>query len=56
MDRIAQAEAQALADVRNTAVDVALVAAERLIKSSLDPAKQQALTDKAISELPSRFN
>ena len=56
LDRIAQTEAQAVAQVRNTAVDVALAAAEKLIQSSLDPAKQRALADKAISELPGRLN
>lgn len=56
LDRIAQSEAQALAAVRNTAVDVALAAAEKLIKDSLDPGKKQALTDKAIAELPARLN
>ena len=56
LDRIAQSEAQAIDQVRNTAIDVALVAAETLIKSSLDPAKKQALTDKAIAELPARMN
>ncbi len=56
LDRISQAEAQAVAQVRNTAVDVALAAAEKLIKGSLDAGKQQALADKAISELPSRLN
>ena len=56
LDRIAQSEAQALAQVRNTAVDVALAAAEKLIRDSLDPAKKQALTDKAIAELPARLN
>ncbi len=56
LERIAQTEAQAIAQVRNTAVDVALAAAQALIQSSLDPAKQQALADKAISELPARLN
>ncbi len=56
LDRIAQSEAQAVAQVRNTAVDVALAAAEKLIQSSLDPAKKQALADKAIAELPGRLN
>lgn len=56
IDRIAQSEAQAIAQVRNTAVDVALAAAEKLIQSSLDPAKKQALADKAIAELPGRLN
>ena len=56
LERIAQSEAQAIAQVRNTAVDVALAAAEKLIQSSLDPAKKQALADKAITELPGRLN
>jgi F-type H+-transporting ATPase subunit b len=56
LERIAQSEAQALAQVRNTAVDVALAAAETLIKESLDPAQKQALADKAIAELPQRMN
>ncbi len=56
LDRIAQTEAQAVAQVRNTAVDLALAAAEKLIISSLDPAKKQALADKAISELQGRLN
>ncbi len=56
LDRIAQSEAQALAEVRNTAIDVALAAAEKVIASSLDPAKKAALADKAINELQSRLN
>ncbi len=56
LERIAQTEAQAIASVRNTAVDVALAAAEKLIQTSLDPAKKQALADKAIAELPARMN
>lgn len=56
LDRIAQSEAQAIAQVRNTAIDVALAAAEKLIQGGLDPAKKQALADKAIAELPARLN
>jgi len=56
LDRIAQTETAAVAQVRNTAIDVALAAAEKLIQSSLDPAKTQALADKAIAELPARLN
>jgi F-type H+-transporting ATPase subunit b len=56
LDRIAQTEAQAVAQVRNTAVDVALAAAEQLIATSLDPSRKQALADKAISELQGRLN
>lgn len=56
LDRIAQSEAQALKDVRNTAVDVALAAAEKLIRDNVGQAQQQALADKAIAELPQRLN
>ncbi len=56
LERIAQSEAQAITQVRNTAVDVAMAAAEMLISQNLDPAKKQALTDSAITELPSRLN
>ena len=56
LERIAQTEAQAVAQVRNTAVDVALAAAEKLIQGGLDQGKKQALTDKAIAELPARLN
>ena len=56
LDRIAQTEAQAIVAVRNTAVEVAMAAAEKLITTSLDPAKKAALADKAISELQGRLN
>ena len=56
LDRIAQSEAQALAQVQSTAVDVALAAAEQLIRENLDDAKKQDLTEKAIGELQSRLN
>lgn len=56
LERIAQSEAQAILQVRDTAIDLALSAAEKLMQSSLDPAKKQALADKAIAELPARMN
>ena len=56
LERIAQSEAQALKDVRNTAVDVALAAAEKLIRENLATEQQQALADQAIAELPKRLN
>ena len=56
LDRIAQSEAQALADVRNTAVEVALTAAETLIRQHLGPAQKQALADQAIADLAKRLN
>jgi F-type H+-transporting ATPase subunit b len=56
LERISQSEAQALEQVQNTAVDVALSAAEALIRGNLDDSKKQALADQAIGELQSRFN
>lgn len=55
-DRIAQAEAAALAEVRNTAVDVAIAASRQLIASKLDPGKARALIDSAIDELPKKLH
>lgn len=56
LDRIAQSEAQAIAQVRNTAVDVALNAAESLMRDVLTDAQRQSMADKAIQELPKRLN
>lgn len=56
LERIAQSEAQALAQVRNTAVDAALAAAEALIAGKLDAARRDAIADTAIADLPARLN
>lgn len=56
LERIAQSEAMALAQVRATAVDAALAAAEALIAKNLDASKRDALTDKAINDLQGRLN
>lgn len=56
LERIAQTEAQAIAQVRNTAVDVALEAAEGLMRDSISPAQAQAMIDSAVAELPKRLN
>jgi F-type H+-transporting ATPase subunit b len=56
LERIAQSEAQALHDVRNTAIDVALNAAETLIRQNLSDPQKQALADQAITELAKRLN
>lgn len=52
MDRIAQAEATALAEVRNLTVDLAVAASRRLLTEGMDEARQQALVDQAIADLP----
>ena len=56
LERIAQSEAAAIAQVRNTAVDAALAAAEALITKNMDNAKRDALTDKAIGELAGKLH
>lgn len=58
IDRIAQAEAKALADVRNMAVDVALAATQQLLRQQVEgsPQAQSALIDAGIAELPKRLN
>jgi F-type H+-transporting ATPase subunit b len=56
LEKIAQAEAQALAEVRREAVDVATAAAAKLIQSQLDGAKDGALIDQAIAEVGKKLH
>jgi F-type H+-transporting ATPase subunit b len=56
LQRIAQSEQQALAEVRTAAVDIAIAAAGKLLGEKLDAAKQDALIDGAIKELQGKLN
>jgi F-type H+-transporting ATPase subunit b len=56
MEKIAQAESQALQEIRNQAVDVALAATARLIAENLDQAKRADLVDEAIGDLSGKLN
>jgi F-type H+-transporting ATPase subunit b len=56
MDRIAQAEAAATAEVRSVVVDVAIAAARDVIGAQLDKTKADALVDDAIKDLPNRLH
>lgn len=56
MEKIAQAEARAVEDVRNAAVDVALAATRKLIEQNLDADKSKALVEDAIKDLPKRLH
>ena len=56
IDRIDQAEAKALAEVRLAAVDVALEAARRLLAEKVSGAKADELIDDAIKELPEKLH
>ena len=55
-EKIARAEAQAVADVRAAAVDAAVAASEMLIGGRLTPQAGGSLVDKSISELGSKLN
>ncbi len=52
LEKIALAEAKAAAEVRNTAVDVAVAAARRMLAQELDAPRKSRLIDDAIAELP----
>ncbi|MBM3536488.1 MAG: F0F1 ATP synthase subunit B [Alphaproteobacteria bacterium] len=56
LQRIAQAEAQATADVRAAAVDLAMAATRKILTDRLDTGRQEALIDAAIKELPGKLN
>ena len=56
LDKIAQAEALALMEVRNQAIDIALAAAERVLAKSLDDQRQAALVDQAIGDLDKKLH
>jgi F-type H+-transporting ATPase subunit b len=55
-EKIAQEEAKAIADVRNTAIDIALAAAREIIAEQLDAKAGGALIDQAIAALPQRLH
>ena len=51
MQRIAQAESQAVAEIRDAAVEVAVAATRKLVTEKLDDAKADALVDAAIADV-----
>ncbi len=55
-DKIMRAEAQALSEVRSTAVDAAIAAAEKLIRSKVAGATGDLLVDESIRDLKGRLN
>jgi F-type H+-transporting ATPase subunit b len=56
LDRIAQSEAAAAKQVRDTAVDVALNATRSLLREQVGSGKSKDLVDQAIAELPKRLH
>ncbi len=55
-DRIAQAEAQAIQEVRTTAVDVAMEATRQILESELSGAKADRLVNDAIENLKGKLH
>lgn len=56
MDKIAQAESDAVQAVRDTAVDIAIAATRKLLTDRLDGRAAAALLDRAIAELPQKLH
>lgn len=56
IDKIAQAEAEALGEVRNQAVDLAMAASRRLLADNIDEGKAARLVDEAIKDLSGRLH
>lgn len=56
LEKIAQAEAEALSEVRNQAVDLALAASARLLAENLDEAGAARLVDEAIKDVSDKLH
>jgi len=56
LDRIAQTEAAATKQVRDTAVDVALSATRSLLREQVGTGRSKAMIDEAIADLPRRLH
>jgi F-type H+-transporting ATPase subunit b len=55
-DKIAQAEAQAVAEVRALAADAAVAAAEKLIAARMSEDRAKTLIEGAVREIPGKLN
>lgn len=56
LDKITQAETQAVLDVRAKAVDIAIAATAKLLSESVDPSRDQSIVDQAIKDLGRRLH
>jgi F-type H+-transporting ATPase subunit b len=52
MQRIAAAEASAVAEVRNMAADIAATAARAVLAETMDAAADGAMVDRSVADLP----
>ena len=55
-DKIAQAEAQAMNEVRAVAADAAVAAARKIISEQIDAGKDASLIDQSINDLSGKLN
>lgn len=55
-DKIAQAQAQAVADVRASAVDIAIAAASRIVEGKVTGASADKMIKDSIAEIKARLN
>jgi len=55
-EKIQQAEATALKEVRNQAVDVAITATAKLLAEKIDKTKDEALVDRSIEDVSAKLN
>jgi F-type H+-transporting ATPase subunit b len=55
-EKIAQAEARAVQEVRDQAVEIAVAATAKLMAEKVDKDRAAALVDEAIRELPTRLH
>jgi F-type H+-transporting ATPase subunit b len=56
MEKIAQAETQAVAEVRNQAVDLAILGAQKALATGLDSSRAAGLVDQSVSEMERRLH
>jgi F-type H+-transporting ATPase subunit b len=56
VEKIAQAEAKAILEVRNQAVEIAMAATNRLLVESVDEAKASVLIQDAIGDLKDKLH
>ncbi|QEX15527.1 ATP synthase subunit b 1 [Hypericibacter terrae] len=56
LEKIAQAETLAVAEVRNQAVNLAVLGAQKALASGLDPARAGSLIDQSVADLERRLH
>jgi len=56
IDKIAQAESRAVAEVRDRAIEVAIAATSKVLREQMDGAEGDKLVDDAIAEIGRRLH